>query len=200
MIAELSRRPGCVRGFSLLEILISILIMLVGLLGFLGLQTRAQVAEIEAYQRGQALILLQDMVDRINTNRKAAACYVLGTPLGTGYSGTPTCTAAAGTTATRATASQDLQAWNEALQGASETLGGASVGAIIGARGCVSAGTPVGGATPYRVAVAWQGLVPTVAPTVVDPAATCGQNQYGGAAGEAQRREVSMTIYIANLN
>ncbi len=179
-------------GFSMLEILISIVIMVVGLLGFLGLQARAQVAEVEAYQRGQALILVQDMVDRLNTNRKTAGCYAAQT-LGTG-AGTPSCTAAAGTTETRAIATQDLQDWHNALLGAGETLGGANVGAIIGARGCIT----YNGATGiYRVAVAWQGLAPTVAPNAADASATCGLNQYGD---EAQRREVSTSLMIANLN
>lgn len=185
----------------MLEILVSILIMVVGMLGFIGLQARAQVAEVEAYQRGQALILVQDMVDRLNTNRKAAGCYAIttsaatGSPaLGTGYVGTPTCTATVGTTATRAVASQDLQDWNNALLGTTETLGGNPVGTILGARGCVafSAATQ-----QYRIAVAWQGLVATVAPTAANAAATCGLNQYGN---DAQRREVSTTLLIANLN
>jgi type IV pilus assembly protein PilV len=175
------------RGFSMLEIL--------GLLGFLGLQARAQVAEMEAYQRGQALILVQDMVDRLSTNRKAAGCYDSKT-VGTGAA-TPTCTATVGTTATRATATEDLDDWHNALLGTSETLGGASVGAIIGARGCISSGAAFNGATPYRVAVAWQGLVETVAPTNIDAVATCGLNQYGS---EARRREVSTTVYIADLD
>jgi len=158
------------------------------------------VAEVEAYQRGQALILVQDMVDRLNTNRRTAGCYTVttnpaaGSPwLGMG-AGTPTCTAAVGTTETRAIATQDLQDWHNALLGAGETLGGANVGAIIGARGCISldAGTGV-----YRVAVAWQGLAATVAPTTADASATCGLNQYGS---EAQRREVSTSLLIANLN
>ena len=48
----------------------------------------------------------------------------------------------------------------------------------------------------YRVAVAWQGMAPTVAPTAGDANATCGKNLYGT---EAQRREVNMTVRIANL-
>lgn len=183
----------------MLEILVSILIMVVGMLGFIGLQARAQVAEVEAYQRGQALILVQDMVDRLNTNRKAAGCYTVTsqtTPitLGTGYGGTPTCTASVGTTATRAVASNDLVEWNNALLGTTETLGGNPVGTILGARGCVSYDAAT---LQYRVAVAWQGLVPTVAPTVANAAATCGLNQYGN---DAQRREVSATLMIAVLN
>ncbi len=180
------------RGFSMLEVLISIVIMVVGLLGFLGLQARAQVAEVEAYQRGQALILVQDMVDRINTNRKTAGCYA-GQTVGTGAA-TPTCTAAVGTTETRALATADLQEWHNTLLGASETLSGANVGSIIGARGCITFTAATG---VYRIAVAWQGLAETAAPTAADPSATCGLNQYGS---EAQRREVSASIMIANLN
>ena len=186
-------------GFSMLEVLVSILIMVVGMLGFIGLQARAQVAEVEAYQRGQALILVQDMVDRLNTNRKAALCYAVTSQnpsitLGTGYASTPTCTASVGTTATRAVASNDLVEWNNALLGTTETLGGNPVGTILGARGCV---TYDAATLQYRVAVAWQGLVPTVAPTVANAAATCGLNQYGN---DAQRREVSASLMIAVLN
>jgi type IV pilus assembly protein PilV len=187
-------------GFSMLEILVSILIMAVGTLGFVGLQVRAQVAEMEAYQRGQALILVQDMVDRLNTNRKAAGCYAIttntsaGTPsLGAGGGGT-SCTASVGTTATRAVASQDLVEWNDALLGTAEVLGGNNAGSILGARGCISYDATT---NSYRVAVAWAGLVDSAAPTVASAAATCGLNAY---TSEAIRREVSATVFIANLN
>jgi len=64
------------RGFTMIEILVSLLLIVFGLLGMLGLQAQATVAEFESYQRGQAMILAQDMVDRINANRKAVLCYV----------------------------------------------------------------------------------------------------------------------------
>lgn len=194
--------PGSARqsGFTLLEVLVSLAILVFGLLGLIGLQARAQVGTFESYQRGQALVLVQDMADRLATNRKAAGCYAIttdaanGTPfLGTGYAGTPTCTAAVGTAATRAIADADLQAWNGALRGAAETTGGANVGAIIGARGCISYSAAT---NSYRVSVAWQGMAETVAPTAADAAATCGRNLYGS---EAQRREVNVTVRIANL-
>jgi type IV pilus assembly protein PilV len=188
------------RGFTLLEVLVSLLILVLGVLGLMGLQAQAQIAMFESYQRGQALILVQDMANRIATNRGTAGCYVVttdttnGTPfLGTGYSGTPTCTAAVGTAATRAVADADLQAWNNALQGASETASVGQVGAILGARGCVSFDAAT---NSYRVAVAWQGTAPTVAPTAGDPAATCGKDLYGP---DTQRREISVTVRIANL-
>jgi len=196
------RKPTATRdsGFTMLEVLISLVILVFGLLGMIGLQARAQVATFESYQRGQALILVQDMADRIATNRQAAGCYSIttntttGTPyLGSGYSGTPVCTAAVGTATTRALADADLQAWNEALKGAAETAGADKVGGVIGARGCVSFDAPT---NRYRVAVAWQGMAATVAPTAGDAAATCAKDLYGA---DTQRREVNVTVRIATL-
>lgn len=186
-------------GFTMLEVLVSLVILVFGLLGMIGLQARAQVGTFESYQRGQALILVQDMADRIAANRKAAPCYDFATAggglssMGTGYSGTPTCTAAAGTAAARDTATADLQAWNAALLGAAELSGTDKVGGMIGARGCV---TYTAATNSYRVAVAWQGMARTIAPTAGDAAAVCGQALYGT---EDQRREVNITVRIANL-
>ena len=44
-------------GFAMLEVLITLLILLLGLLGLLGLMTRANTAELESYQRVQAVII-----------------------------------------------------------------------------------------------------------------------------------------------
>lgn len=186
-------------GFTMIEVLVSVVILLVGLLGLAGLQSRSQQAEMESYQRAQALLLLQDMVDRITTNRKVASCYGFttnfsgGTPylgaLGAGHVvGTPTCTA--GTLQEQATAIADLTAWDTALQGAAETTGGSNIGAMIGARGCIAA-SPI----PYFyiVTVTWQGLVSSAAPP---SSLTCGKNLYGN---ENQRRAVSAPVQIEIL-
>jgi type IV pilus assembly protein PilV len=185
------------QGFTLLEVLVSLAILVLGLLGLIGMQAYTQVATFESYQRGQALILVQDMADRVGTNRSAAGCYAITTDTTNGapYAGvgatTPVCTATVGTAATRAIATADLAAWDSALKGSSEQQGGSQVGAVLGARGCISYDATT---NSYRVSVAWQGMAPTVAP--VDPAATCGKNLYGS---EAQRREVNVTVRIANL-
>ena len=187
-------------GFTMLEILISLFLIAVGLLGMLGLQAHATVAEFESYQRGQALILVQDMVDRINANRGAGLCYAITTDAATGSpqlgagSAATTCTAAVGTVVTRAMADKDLADWDNALNGAAETKSGVNVGAMLSARGCVTQDLVTGN---YRVAVAWQGMNPTIAPTAVDASATCGLNQYGN---EALRREVSITFRMADLD
>ncbi len=182
-------------GTSLIEVLISMLILLVALLGLAGLQVEAQQSEMESYQRAQALILLQDMAARINANRKAAICYAVttdtdnGTPFfGTSSSiGTPACTV--GTAEQKAIAIQDMEEWSDLLRGAAEVAGGANAGAMIGARGCVSYDVTT---DSYTVIVAWQGLGRTFAPL----GQPCGRGQYGD---ETMRRQVSLSIRIANL-
>jgi len=188
------------QGFSMIEVLVTLVIIMLGLLGLLGVQVRSHQAEFESYQRSQALILMSDMVQRINANRKAARCYEIttdaaaGSPyVGSGYTGTPSCTAY-GVAATQARAAADLSAWDALLKGAAETESGASVGAMIGARGCVSFNAVN---NEFRVSVVWQGLAPTVDPTTVDAALTCGKDLYGN---ETQRRIVSQVLRIANLN
>ena len=116
-----------------------------------------------------------------------------GTPY-VGYSNTAasSCTAW-GTADLQARAVADLQAWDALLKGAAETDGGTLVGAMIGARGCVSYDDA---ADVYRVSIAWQGLIATTDPLTVDAALTCGKDLYGS---EAQRRIVSTTLRIADL-
>jgi type IV pilus assembly protein PilV len=147
---------GSCRGATMIEVLVTFLIVTLGLLGAAGMQSRLQIAELESYQRAQAVILLQDMVDRINANRKNVASYVTADPVGTGNTSLDCSTPGL-------TAARDLCEWHQALQGSAETSSGNPVGAMIGARGCVE--LPV--ATMPReaiVAVVWQGVTPTVEP------------------------------------
>ncbi len=176
-----------------METLITLMVLLLGMLGLVSLLLAAQRAEAETYQRAQALILLQDMVDRINANRTAAGCYAItsdtvnGAPyLGTGAGTIPPCSL--GTLQAYTLANSDLAAWNSLLAGATEVQG-SNVGAMLGARGCVSYTSGV-----YLVSVAWQGKAPTSAPV---SGLSCGKGLYGN---EALRRVVSATLQIANLN
>lgn len=189
------RNPRCNAGFSLIEILVSLVVLLIGLLGFASLLVQSNKAEMESYQRVQALILMQDIVDRINTNRKVASCYVTPNPgggsayVGTGYTGTPVCTAGSAEQQARAVA--DLTEWNDLLQGAAETKDGGNIGAMVGARGCVAFDSAT---NQYVVTVAWQGLSDTTAPV---SGLTCGSGLYGD---DRKRRAVSSVLSIANLS
>lgn len=182
----------------MVEVLVTLVIIMLGLMGLLAMQLRSHQAELESYQRSQALILLSDFVARINANRKAARCYEVTDPAAgspyLGYESTlaPSCMAW-GTAALQAQAVADLTAWDALLKGAAETVDGSSVGAMIGARGCVSYDAA---RDLYQISIAWQGLVDTIDPTSVDAALTCGKDLYGS---EARRRIVSTTLRIADL-
>lgn len=185
-------------GFTLIEVLISLFIVLVGLLGLAGMQAQAHVAELESYQRAQALVLLADMVDRINANRRSAGCFAfttgtgtpyVGTTTGGGYLGASNCASGFENSQSKDMVDDSVDQWSAQLQGAGETKGGVSVGAMIGARGCVSFDSSTG---IYTVVVSWQGMNDTFAPVV-----NCGNNLYGA---EAKRRAVWTTLQIATLS
>jgi type IV pilus assembly protein PilV len=115
-------------------------------------------------------------------------------------------------------AALDLCEWGNALIGSAEvTQGGACtsasgancVGAMLGARGCVSydaatelkdgSGAVIAGTGVITVAVAWQGVSPLVAPltpTTAGSALDCGKNTYPS---EAHRRVVTATLRMASL-
>jgi type IV pilus assembly protein PilV len=183
------------RGTSLVEVLVTLVILAIGLLGAAGLQARLQLADMEAYQRAQALVLLDDIASRMATNRGNAAAYVTAAgPLGTGA-------ACPVPTATPPTLQQtDSSQWCNALLGALEVAGASKVGAALGARGCVAQVAP----NEYLVTVAWQGLTPVAAPPAK---VTCGANLYNGAAAATSsnctadrcRRVVTTLVRIAIL-
>jgi len=60
------------KGFTLLEVLISMIILSIGLLGLLGLQSTSLKFTHSSYQRTQATSLAYSILDRIRTNRKLA--------------------------------------------------------------------------------------------------------------------------------
>lgn len=195
----------------MLEVLLTIFIVTVGLLGLVGMQVIAQEQEFESYQRAQALVLMNDIVDRVNTNRKAAACYAITINSSNGYPYLGTagaakyvlttydCPSLATNPTAAARAGLDLQFIDELLIGATETTAsGSKIGSMIGARACIGFDAAT---QTYSVAVAWQGLSATFSPatwtTASDFAKNCAKDLYGT---DTQRRVVWTTILIANLS
>lgn len=169
-------------GFTLIEALVTVVILAFGLVGLVTMQAKIQVAQTESYQRAQAILLLQDMTNRISANRINAAQYVVTAPLGTGDTQPSACAGLTGVPL-------DICEWSQELKGAGEKQSANTVGAMIGARGCVdqvNLSPPV-----YRVTVAWQGLSSLKAPGVA-----CGQNLYGS---DATRRAIYGLVTVPNL-
>lgn len=179
------------RGTSMIEVLVTVIILAAGLLGVAGLQGRLQVSEMEAYQRSQAMILLEDMAHRLATNRANASDYATtaANPVG----GTSACPSADTTLKER-----DMREWCEALKGAGEKSGTSSVGAMIGGRGCIEKI----GSSDYMITVAWQGMAAVSAPP---ESVACGKDAYDSTvsgstcANDMCRRAVTTVIRVAPL-
>lgn len=165
------------RGAALMEVLVSMLIVAFGILGFVGLQAQTTVSSIEGYQRTQALILANDMAQRISLNKLNAVSYV-ATNIGVADPGD--------CSIMTVVAEKDICEWAKELRGASEvSAGGIQLGAMIGARGCIT--SPA--ANQYLVSIAWQGIQPTTASPNV-----CGKDAYSA---ENMRRTVSTVVQVA---
>lgn len=182
------RRHG---GTSLIEVMVTLAILSFSLLGIAALQSKIGVAEMESYQRAQALVALSQMTERMSANEANAAAYVSAGALGTGDAQPADCTGIA------VGPNRDLCEWSNTLKGNGEVSGaGASVGAMIGGRGCITqlqAPNPALGvctAGLYQVSVVWQGMAPTAAPATI----ACGAGLYG--ATDAFRRLVSATVSV----
>ena len=176
------------QGALMLEVLVTLVILAIGLLGLAGLQARLQASEMESYQRAQALLLLNDMANRIRSNQIVADSYITAQPLGAGDD----CPAEVATQQQR-----DAGEWCLALQGAAEKSSGNDVGAMVGGRGCVESV----GSNQYMVTVAWQGLTPISAPP---ESVSCGAGLYDSAEsncnGDLCRRVITTIIRVATLS
>ncbi|MNQ72020.1 hypothetical protein D3C85_867120 [compost metagenome] len=174
-------------GFTLIEVMVAILVLSVGLFGMAGMHARMLNGQFDAYQRAQAMLLTQDMVNRIRANPGPARTGAYDNQeLGLA--------AAVCSESTNAhAAANDLACWSEALRGVSVSDDeGQQFGSMIGARGCIDriSGTATSEVV-LRVTVAWQGMTPTVAPSQA-----CGANAYGA---DNLRRAISIDVALAYL-
>lgn len=75
MLMRGQRRSGTIpgrRGFSLVEVLVTVLVLAIGLLGIAGLQLKGMQFNHSAYVRSQATFLAYDLLDRMRSNREVA--------------------------------------------------------------------------------------------------------------------------------
>ena len=214
------------RGFTLIEVLVTLVILTFGLLGIAGLMAKGQRIAFEAYQRQQAVALAVDMAERIRGNRLLAAIcppgpscttYIAGAPVNTpvgdgvlyGDYRTGTITDCASMNCSiQQLALYDIAMWDGLLNGYSEQQVGVGtrVGAIVKARGCIeelsntSATCPAAPAPPS--AAFGRTLRISVAwqgndETTTPTGSTCGAGLYGGSgAVEPKRRIVTYDLLL----
>lgn len=194
MLISRSRNLPRQLGTSLVEVMVTLAILSFSLLGIAGLQSKIGVAEMESYQRSQALVALSQMTERLTSNAANAPAYVTVAPVGTGDNQPADCTGIA------PGPNRDLCDWSNALKGTSEVSAGASVGAMMSGRGCIIQEQPLittlgaCSAGIYRVTIVWQGMAQTAVAPASAPVLACGTGLYGGA--DTYRRLVSATVTV----
>jgi|TARA_B110000914_G_scaffold177220_1_gene158743 type IV pilus assembly protein PilV len=176
-----------VHGFTLIEVLVTLVITAIALLGFVGLQNRAQMAELEASNRVHANLLAQHMVGQIKANPTLGNVCASFSSSSWTTSSTTTCPI--------------LSTWKSLIDGNNETIGAGTsslkVGGITKGKGCITyaeSSTPNGLIKPamYKVEVAWQGVNKSADGGDAD---SCGYGGYGDDNGK--HRLVSYDVYVS---
>mgnify|MGYP001114334176 CR=1 FL=1 len=187
------------RGASMIEVLATLFMLTVGLMGQLGIHSELHKSSVESYQRTQAIVLINNMIERMNANRYSGPCYAISTGSGSDFLGTEasaqlvdtiTCEGW-GDVDTQAIAKNDLLEWDGFLKGMSAVDGnGQMVGAMLGARGCITLDSSTTPET-YTVTIVWQGLTESV-----ESENTCALGLFGT---NTKRRVLSTTVQFAQL-
>jgi type IV pilus assembly protein PilV len=146
------------RGFSLLELLVALIVFSIGLLAVAGLQTVAKQANYESIQRTTASQVASGLLEDMRMNGDAIDSYRTAAAIGGGARGgepVPNCRAGAECNSAQK-AAHDLWFWEQALDGNLETSGGVGTGGLVLPTLCID-GPAVGGPGIYRVTIVWHG-------------------------------------------
>jgi len=173
------------RGFSMIEILITLVVVAFGLLGLASFTTRATALGVEATQRARAATLLADMGNRIAANRPKATDYVKAAALGATLNDATYCAPAVTTTL----AARDLCEWNNLLAGSADAQSDGTADALT-FRGCIT--RPVASDPVFIVTIAWAANVPGV-----PPADACATGAFGN--DDAFRRILRTQVRVPAL-
>ncbi|QTX20111.1 type IV pilus modification protein PilV [Comamonas aquatica] len=190
-------------GFIMIEVLVTLVILLIGLLGVFGMQIKASKVELESYQRAQAISLVRDMANKLAQSREQIADYLTDDASSTDgklYVGVMASGVTDPCLVTATAAKTELCKWGQLLKGSAAQEGTNAVGAMIGARGCLIRVEPaqLGAVADIFVVVVWQGLVPSNDPL---PDALTGQKNCASGIdfGSGLRRGISLRVMIPDL-
>jgi type IV pilus assembly protein PilV len=182
------------RGFSLIELLVSIVVFSVGLLAVAGLQTVSKSANFESLQRTTAAHIANGLLEDMRTNGNGIDVYLASPDLGDNVIAAepvPNCGAMGSTCNAVQKAVHDLWFWEEVLDGEMEIGAEGATGGLILPTICID-GPIGGGAGIYTVTVAWRGGVSLVDSGLI----TCGDGSGKYGAGNAFRRIVQVPTFL----
>ncbi len=183
-------------GVSLIEVLVTLVLISIALLGSASLQVLSKRTNYEAAERTIAAQLANDLLARMRANRGVLDSYVPAATLGGGTLGAnPTldCSKAAITCSSDDVAAYELWQWEKQLDGATELAGTKGTGGLLEPTACLSG--PVGGDSGvYQVAIAWRGGTEHPDPAISD----CGADSDLYGANNEFRHVLVMQTFIAN--
>ena len=117
-VRSLRSAPARVRGIGLIEVMVSVLVLAIGLLGVAAMQSMALRGGQSSLESSQAVMQTASIIEAMRANSANAASY----------NGTYTAPPTASSLATR-----DLNIWMAGMQGVADTNGNTATPAIIGA-------------------------------------------------------------------
>jgi len=158
-------------GVTLIEVLIAVLVLGVGMIGTISLQGLAKQGNFEALQRTQAVLIANDISERMAANRGQGSLndYV-GSYSGTLSAPSTSCFGSAADCSNAQLAAWDIYQFDQAILGASQLIDGdRHVGGMINAEGCINNSDGL-----VTIVIAWQGTSLSSPPD--NPIDSCGSS------------------------
>jgi len=181
-------------GISLIEVLVTTLVLSIGVLGVAGLGAFAKRSTYEAVQRSLASEMGYALLEEMRMNKTALATYVATAAVGGGTLGTepaPDCDAPGASCNAAELAAHSLWLWERVIDSGMESNAGVASGGLLSPSACI-AGPGGGAAGVYIVTVVWRGVT-----EIADSGLTnCGDGSGLYGAGNAYRRVVVVQSYI----
>lgn len=188
-------------GFTLVEILVSIIIFSIGLIGVARLQVVAKQNNSDSVQRVAAASIAQDILSRMRSNHSVLNSYVSNngnTVIGRGTIANepaPTCNSSGNACTEDQLALHDLWDIEQAIDGAAEQdANGNSLGGLTLPTLCIS-GPAAGDSGVYTVAIAWRGKAELSNPAIN----TCGEDTGLYGSNNEYRRVLVMQTFITSI-
>ncbi len=187
------------RGTGLIEVMVTVVVLSIGLLGIAALQVQSKRSNFEAIQRTTATMLAHAMIERMRANESALSTYLSeGAEVGgETITSEPSPDCSSGNACTPSQLAQhDVWEWEQAVDGAGETAGSSKTGGLVSPTACLS-GPGGGGTGAYTVSIAWRGQNSVANPS----SSTCGESsgKYdgpGGADPDTFRRVLTLDVFI----
>lgn len=208
-----SMQGGRQRGFGLVEVLVTLVIMAVGLLGIAALQIMSKRSNFEATQRTTASMLANFIVERMRANPDGLMVYAgaLETPAASVGGPTPTydpepnptCSSTTATCTANELATHDLWLWEQLIMGASEQIGTTNTGGLVSPTACITTNVPAvttDRSGQYTVTIVWRGATKLSDPSTTN---TCGSasGKYDEVPGKNEyRRMLAIDTYVTTSN